>query len=142
MNSSILPKDKADLLAALMPLILAYIKELELNVLPEAYLKELTILPIVIDETLMGFWGARFRQSGAAKLATVKAFYLSPQYRGRYINKAADDLYVGLLKQGITDLEIWNHPGVQGWFERRYRVKPKIIITAEKLEKFALPHQK
>ena len=131
-----LPRDQQALLELLAPLIGEYLKEIKSPVTVEAYLKELSIYPIRVDQILMGFWGIRVRTVGPKRLATIKAFYLRRRYRGRYLNRIADDLVRGLIKQGVTEVEIWAHPEVQHWLEKRYGIKPIIYVTHNPIETF------
>ena len=120
------------------PLIAEYLKEIQSPLSVAEYCSELTIAPIKIDGEIVGFWGLRFRVSGNRKLATAKGFYLKKSCRGSHLNQAADDFIRGLKRQGITELEIWAHPGVQRWLERRYGIKPVIQVTHNPLEVFEI----
>ena len=130
-----------ELLNKLAPLINEYIVETKLQTTLQAYLQELVFMQIVVDGQLIGFWGGRFRESGRMKLMTIKAFYVQPKYRGKYLNQAADDLVSMLERQGVTDLEVWNDPSVQPWFERRYNMKPKIYVTFNALSEYRVPRE-
>lgn len=126
----------------LLAVVKEYLKETGITVPIENYLREFSIVPIVISDKLIGFWGVTFRQSNEIKLATVKAFYIQKEFRGSSINTAADALVEELYLAGITNLEIWCSYGVQKWFLRRYGIKPNISISHDKIEKFLLPHQR
>jgi hypothetical protein len=129
-------------LKQLVPLISEYLTETKLPTTLEAYLKELSFLQILIDEKLIGFWGIRLRSSGTMKLLTIKAFYVRRQYRGSFLNRAADYIFTFAENHGVTDVEIWNYPSVQRWFERRYKMKPKIFVTFNSFNEFRLPNQR
>jgi hypothetical protein len=131
------PDEQVQLYNLVQPLISAYLAEIRSEITIDAYLKEFAIIPIVIEEKLMGFWGVKLQAlNPPRRLATIKAFYLQREYRGRFINQAADILVRGLSKQGITELEIWAFPGVQRWLERRYGIKPNIFVTYNPIETF------
>jgi hypothetical protein len=138
-DSEPLPKDQQQLRAVLRPLIQEYLKEIKSPLRVDEFLREQLVAPIRIDGMLMGFWGLRVRSlGGAGKLATIKAFYLRRAQRGKHLNRAADDLIRGLTKQGVTELEIWAHPKVQFWLEKRYGIKPKICITHNRIDVFQI----
>jgi hypothetical protein len=131
-----LPKDQAELLKVLAPLIEEYLVETKIGVNIVEYLQELVISAIEIDGTLIGFWGLRVRPLLKGKLATVKAIYFRKQYRGQYLNRAADDFIRKLSEQGVTELEIWAYPQILRWLEKRYGVQPKIYVTHNPIEIF------
>ena len=132
-----LNKERVLLYNKLEPLIREYLIEIKSSVSVSVYLQELAVTPISIDGILMGFWGLQVRAgTGSRKLATMKALYLKKEYRGRYLNRIADDLIRGLLKQGVTELEIWSYPGMQKWLEKRYGIKPNIYVTYNPIEIF------
>ena len=131
------PSAPATLHPGLEPLIREYLLEINYRTSVDAYLKELTISPILLDGILMGFWGLQIRTvANARKLATMKALYLKKEFRGRYLDRAADDLIRGLAKQGVTDVEIWSFAHVQEWLEKRYGIKPKIFVTYNSIDTF------
>jgi len=134
----LITKDQNELLKLLSPLIESYLAEMKISSSVEEYVRELAILPIKIEGKLIGFWGVSYRKKGKIFLATLKACYLMREYRGRYLNRAADDFFRGMEKQGVTNLEVWNHYNVQRWFERRYSLKPQIFVTHGKLEQFKI----
>jgi hypothetical protein len=136
MSNPPLPQTQQDLLIKLSPLISEYLSEVKLSTSLQDFLHELQVFPIVIEDQLIGFWAGIIRASGTAKLFTIKGFYVRKQYRGRYISKAADNLYYFAMRQGVTDVEIWNSPGVQKWFERRYAAKPLLYVTHAKIATF------
>jgi hypothetical protein len=142
MTKQELSAEQQALLNKLAPLIQEYLNETKLPTSLAAYLKELAFMQIVIDGKLIGFWGGRFRRSGGMKLMTIKAFYVKPEFRGRYLNRAADDLVAMLERQGVTDLEVWNAPEVQKWFEKRYKMKPQIYVTFNPLRDYRIPRVK
>lgn len=122
----------------LSPLVNEYLTETKSGSTVDAFLREFAIYPIRIEGILMGFWALRIREAGATRLATVKAIYLRKQFRGRYLNRAADDLVRGLAKQGVTNLEIWAYPKVMLWLKKRYQIKPEIYVTNNPLSTFQI----
>lgn len=137
-----LPKDQAALLELLSPLISEYLGIMKIPLSIEQYLKELAVAPIRIDNLLIGFWGVRIRGAGERKLATVKAFYIREKYRGRYLNRAADDFVRGLSQQGVTEIEVWADSEVQKWLTKRYGIRPTLFITHNPIGVFQVYDQK
>ena len=131
-----LAPDKAALFRELSPLIADYLASIHSPASVEGYVRELEISPIRLEETLVGFWALRIRQLGKTKLATVKGFYIAPEFRGKYRNAAADLLIEGFARQGITDLEIWADENVQRWLTERYGLKPRLFVSHAPLEVF------
>lgn len=129
--------DSLALHPGLDPFIREYLLEINCKTSVAAYLKELAVSPIILDGILMGFWGLQLRSGGGGrKLATMKALYLRKEYRGRYLDRAADDLIRRLSEQGVTELEIWSFQHVQEWLEKRYGIKPNIFVTYNPIDTF------
>lgn len=127
-----------EILNKLAPLINEYLIETKLQTTLQSFLRELVFMQIIIDNQLMGFWGGCFREAGQTRLMTIKAFYLQPQFRGKYRNQAADNLVAMLEQQGVTHLEVWNSPVVQEWFQQRYKMEPTIYVTFNTLSAYKI----
>ncbi len=129
------PQDIA-LLKRFTPLIQEYIDEVKMKTTVDEYVKELAIVPIEFDGVLMGFWGLRFYLSGPRKVIVIKGVYIRRQYRGRYLNKAADKLFLTAQKKGIKEVELWSYPEIQRWLARRYGLKTNIHICYTTIDTF------
>lgn len=136
-NERDLLANKEKLLGTLEPLISEYLREIKNDVPVSTYLKELGVTPIILNNTVAGFWGLQIVASkDGKKRATIKAFFLKKEFRGKDRDRVADDLIKGLLTQGVTELEIWAYPEIQTWLESRYGIKPNIFVTHNPIQKF------
>jgi hypothetical protein len=127
---------KADLRKIIEPLVQEYLKEINSPMSVREFLQEQSIVPIRVNEKLVGFWGLHRHRVQGSEVATVKAFYLQPEFRGEHLNDAADDLIRTLIREGITHLEIWAFPKIQRWLTRRYGIKPRIHVSQAPIEVF------
>ena len=129
--------DKDLLYKTLEPLIKEYLKEINLDLPVSSYLKELGVTPIFLNGSVAGFWGLQIvAVPNGKKRATVKAFYIRKEFRGKDRDRVADDFIKGLSTQGVTDLEIWAYPEIQNWLESRYDIKTNIHVTYNPIQKF------
>lgn len=135
-ESGTMTKEQQALFASLAPLIDEYIKEAKVPGTVEGYVKELTIIPIKINNELNGFWGVTTRTLADRKIGTIKACYIRKQFRGNHFREVVSDLTRLFTKNGITVVEIWAYPAVQKWIERRFKIKPYIYVNCCPIDVF------
>lgn len=129
-------KIQGELLKRYAPLVSAYLAEIQSPASINDFLKNLSIAPIQDEDKLIGFWGIRFRESKAGRLATIKAAYIIPELRGERFEKATDDLADMLASKGVMEVEIWAFPQIQEWLTARYGFKPRIYVSQNPLQLF------
>ena len=139
---NIIPDSNQKLAGEISEMVKKYLTEVNSPATPEEFFNDLSIVPIKWQGEIKGFWGLIIRKNRQGILAAVKAVYVVPEARGKYLNAFADILIEGLAEKGVTHLEIWAFPHVEEWLRRRYNFTPRISIIQAPIDSFFIYDRK
>lgn len=112
-----------------------FIREVNPATSREEILSQMNIHPIFFEKILAGIIGMTVHQIKGGALATIRLIYLEQQYRGDKMETILQQLFDKLSSEGFTHVESWALPHIATWLETRWKIKPRMFVFHENLNK-------